>query len=62
MHFSVTELKSKQDSEKIITYVINEGLLLFRHSVVCDSFVTPWTVACQAPLSMEFSRQEYMFS
>ena len=20
---------------------------------------TPWTVACQAPLSMEFSRQEY---
>ena len=22
-------------------------------------FVIPWTVACQAPLSMEFSRQEY---
>ena len=22
-------------------------------------FVTPWTVACQAPLSMEFRRQEY---
>ena len=22
-------------------------------------FVTPWTVDCQAPLSMEFSRQEY---
>ena len=22
-------------------------------------FVTPWTVACQAPLSTEFSRQEY---
>ena len=21
--------------------------------------VTPWIVACQAPLSMEFSRQEY---
>ena len=27
-------------------------------SVVSDS-VTPWTVAHQAPLSMEFSRQEY---
>ena len=27
-------------------------------SVVSDS-VTPWTVARQAPLSMEFSRQEY---
>ena len=22
-------------------------------------FKIPWTVACQAPLSMEFSRQEY---
>ena len=22
-------------------------------------FVTPWTVACRAPLSMEFSRQDY---
>ena len=22
-------------------------------------FETPWTVACQAPLSMEFSKQEY---
>ena len=22
-------------------------------------FVTPWTIACQAPLPMEFSRQEY---
>ena len=28
------------------------------HSVVSDS-VIPWTVACQAHLSMEFSRQEY---
>ena len=33
--------------------------LLFSSSVVSDSFVTPWTVAHQAPLSMEFSRQEY---
>ena len=24
-----------------------------------DSFATPWTVAYQAPLSMEFPRQEY---
>ena len=22
-------------------------------------FMTPWTIVCQAPLSMEFSRQEY---
>ena len=25
----------------------------------CPTFVAPWTVACQAPLSMEFSGQEY---
>ena len=24
-----------------------------------DSFVTPWTVALQAPMSMRFLRQEY---
>ena len=28
-------------------------------SVMSQSFVTPWTVAHQAPLSMGFSRQEY---
>ena len=28
-------------------------------SVMSDSFVTPWTAAQQAPLSMELSRQEY---
>ena len=26
---------------------------------LCPTLVTPWTVACQAPLSMGFSRQEY---
>ena len=25
----------------------------------CLTIATPWTVACQAPLSMRFSRQEY---
>ena len=27
--------------------------------VTPDSFVTPWTITRQAPLSMGFSRQEY---
>ena len=31
-------------------------LLVTRHAQL---FMTPWTVACQAPLSMGFSRQEY---
>ena len=26
---------------------------------LCLALATPWTVACQAPLSMGFSRQEY---
>ena len=26
---------------------------------LCLTFATPWTIACQAPLSMEFSRQEH---
>ena len=31
---------------------------MLSYSVVCSSFVNPWTVAHEAPLSMEFSRQE----
>ena len=26
---------------------------------LCPTLATPWTVACQAPVSMEFSRQDY---
>ena len=33
-------------------------LLLFSCQVVSDSFATQWAVACQAPLSMWFPRQE----
>ena len=29
------------------------------HSVVSNSSVTPWTVGCQAPLSIGIPRQEY---
>ena len=32
---------------------------MFSCSAVPDYFVTPWIAACQAPLSMEFPRQEY---
>ena len=38
---------------KVDPFWVNES-----HSVMSDS-ATPWTVACQAPLAMEFSRQEY---
>ena len=32
--------------------------LFFSRSVVSDSFLTTWTVACQTPLSVGFPRQE----
>ena len=34
-------------------------LLLFGHHITFYSFATPWTVFLQAPLFMEFPRQEY---
>ena len=42
----------------IMLHVIS-NLLLFSCSVVSDFFVTPWTGARQAPLSMAFPKQEY---
>ena len=38
--------------------VMHERAVLNRFSHV-QLFVAPWTVACQAPLPMGFSRQEY---
>ena len=52
-------------------FLLNTVFLRFIHVYQCDDacmhsrfshvqhFVTPWTGACQAPLSMGFSRQEY---
>ena len=36
-----------------------DGVLLFSHKVVSNSFEIPWTVTCQASLPMGFLRQEY---
>ena len=35
---------------------VYKSVLLFSRSVLSDSFVTPWTVARQVPLSMVFFR------
>ena len=35
----------------------NNNMLLF--SCPCQTLETPWTIACQTPLSMEFPKQEY---
>ena len=34
-------------------------MCMLSHFIHVQLFATPWTVACQAPISMEFSRQEY---
>ena len=50
------QVKLKMMSEEIILAYLWFGGLVTKS---CPPLVTPWTVACQAPLSMEFSRQEY---
>ena len=40
---------------KLLGHVLGLSLV----TKLCLTLVTPWTVACQAPLSMGFSRQEY---
>ena len=46
-------MKSDLSQSKVIL-----GLLIVSRSVVSNSFVAPWIVACQGPLSMEFPRQK----
>ena len=49
--------KSRYDLQLI---VLCEYYLFLLAVLSCVRFfMTPWTVACQAPLSMEISRQEY---
>ena len=52
--FSITMLQVPQNVSNIL-----KTLLLFSCWAVSDSFGTPWTVVCQAPLSVAFPRQEY---
>ena len=62
--------KSLHPTKNSSTFLINRPILQRKHFLmipcmcVCvlscvQLFVTPWTVACQAPLSIGFSRQEY---
>ena len=43
------------EAELFLVWVGGGGLV----TKSCPTLVTPWTVACQAPLNMGFSRQEY---
>ena len=54
----MVEPESKPRQFGTMPLSINESESVGR-SVVSDALQTPWTVTCQASLSMEFSRQEY---
>jgi len=54
---NIASIKVIKDSNKLRDKLLM--LLLFGCSVVSNSFATPWTVARQGPLSMEFPGQEY---
>ena len=43
----------------VAQYLVNECTFVLSRSVMFDSVIS-WAVACQAPLSMGFSRQEYL--
>ena len=59
LHFSVScnSITSfKKLLKKINHLLCSDGGLVTKS---CPTLVTPWTVACQAPLSMGLSKQEY---
>ena len=37
-----------------LCYLFIKHTCMFSHSIMPQFFVTPWTIACQAPLSIEF--------
>ena len=59
----IDHLSSHDPVSPCISYLKDSGalyyLLLFSRKVMSNSFATPWTAACQPPLTMGFPRQEY---
>ena len=61
------QLLCGQHLEQLLRFVVSHWASLKRRdgglgglvAKLCPTLAIPWTVACQAPLSMGFSRQEY---
>ena len=51
-----TNTWSSSTSSTLFPYQIDSAATVLIHIKL---FITPWTIVCQAPLSMEFSREEY---
>ena len=58
-HLRTTPQRKFSSYVHIIAYINFFLVCVLRHFSHVRLFATPWTVACQAPLSMVFSRQEY---
>ena len=43
----------------IVKAIYDSNVVVVKVTQSCPTLVTPWTVACQVPLSMGFSRQEH---
>ena len=43
----------------VLYQLSHQGLCMLNHFIHVQIFATLWTVACQAPLSIGFSRQQY---
>ena len=59
-HLAISQVPKDLWSHKLlgITYLRPHSFVVSL-LIMSDSFTTPWTVACQVPLPMGFSRQEY---
>ena len=60
-YFKITFVKIADFVRKVVMYQETLKLMVADTSFPksCPTPATPWTVACQVPLSMGFSRQEY---
>ena len=65
LRFSCTDLK-QSTSNTLLSYFLTFFLTTLKGHILFSFvpsrvrlFATPWTVACQAPLFVEFSKQEY---
>ena len=56
LHFTFSQV---EDMSTCVCVCVCVCVYVFSHQVLSNSFVTPWTVAHQASLSMGFPRQEY---
>ena len=57
--YSAPECLSKENEKTDLKIYMHPNVSVLSRSIAPDSFATPWTTACQAPLSMGFCRQEY---